>query len=271
MRNLYFLSVSDDLLTRCMKSSHTVALSLEINMFRNFGIAVRFVTAAVVAVTLVMSITLLIAFNHIGGMLQASESAELEEIFESVLAKVSAEGRLAQAMSALVAGIPQVQQAFAAGDRETLKDYFADGFSVLKNDYGVRQFQFHTPPATSFLRVHKLEKYGDDLSAFRHTVVETNRTRSPIKGVEVGVAGLGVRGIVPVVNAGQHVGSVEFGMSFGQAFFDDFSKQHGIDLVLYIKRDNRLDEFATTMNKAALLSEEELRAVSGGAPVVFKK
>ena len=234
-------------------------------MFRNFGIAVRFVAAAVLAVSLVMSITLTIAFNHIGGMLQASESAELGEIFENVLAKVNAEGRIAQAMSALVAGIPQVQQAFAARDRETLKDYFADGFSVLKNDYGVRQFQFHTPPATSFLRVHKSEKYGDDLSAFRHTVVETNRTRSPIKGIEVGVAGLGVRGIVPIMNAGSHVGSVEFGMSFGQDFFDNFSRLHEVELALYIKRNGQLEQFSSTLQGDPLLSNEELRAVSEGS------
>ncbi|MEN8177505.1 MAG: methyl-accepting chemotaxis protein [Pseudomonadota bacterium] len=212
-----------------------------------------------------MSITLFIAFSHMGGMLQSSERSELAEIYENVLANVNAEGRLAQAMSALVAGIPHVQEAFAAGDRNTLKDYFATGFSKLKKDYGVRQFQFHTPPATSFLRLHKLEKYGDDLSSFRHTVVETNRIRSPIKGMEVGVAGLGVRGLAPVMNAGRHIGSVEFGMSFGQAFFDSFSKQHGVDLALYIRRDNRFDEFASTMKKTSVLSDEELRAVTEGS------
>ncbi len=234
-------------------------------MFRNIGITTRFVTAAVLAVALVMSITLLIAFNHMSDMLRSSEKAEMEEIFENVMASVNAEGRLAQAMSALVAGIPQVQQAFAEGDRDALQDYFASGFPMLKKDYGVRQFQFHTPPATSFLRVHKLQKYGDDLASFRHTVVESNRSRSPIKGMEVGVAGLGVRGIVPMMHAGRHVGSVEFGMSFGQAFFDSFSQLHEVDLALYIKRNSKLNEFASTMQKIALLSDEELGEVSEGS------
>jgi len=158
-----------------------------------------------------------------------------------VLQKVDAESRLAQTLSALVANIPQVQAAFAAGDRETLKGYFADGFDILKSTYGVRQFQFHTPPAFSFLRVHKLAKYADDLSSFRHTVVETNRTRRPIRGLEVGVAGLGVRGMVPVMHDGKPVGSVEFGMSFGQSFFDAFAAKHGVDLALYIERKGAME------------------------------
>ena len=235
-------------------------------MFRNIGIAARFVTAAVLAVTMVASVSLFIAFNQMGGMLQSSERGALEETFEIALANVNAEGHLAQAMSALVAGIPQVQEAFDKGDRKALGDMFLPGFSLLEQEYGVRQFQFHTPPATSFLRVHKPEKYGDDLSSFRQTVVAANRTKSPIQGLDVGVAGLGIRGIVPVMTAGRHLGSVEFGMSFGQDFFENFASEHGVDMVLYLKRGSGFEAFASTIQGTTLLDAEELGAISEGTP-----
>ncbi|MDJ0805649.1 MAG: methyl-accepting chemotaxis protein [Gammaproteobacteria bacterium] len=230
-------------------------------MFRNFTISLRFIVTTVVSVILILSLTLLTAYQRMSDILYSAEELEMNEIFENIMSLVKAEGRLAQSMSALVAGMPQVQAAFDAGDREALQAFFAAGFPLMKEKYGVRQFQFHTPPATSFLRVHKWEKFGDDLSSFRQTVVETNRARAPVSGLEVGVAGLGVRGVSPVIHAGRHLGSVEFGMSFGQSFFDVFSKEHGVDLVLYIDRNGAMEPFASTLEDVQLLDTAQLRSI----------
>lgn len=116
-----------------------------------------------------------------------------------------------QQMATLVAKMPSVKQLFKDGKRNDLFGEFSSSFTTLKNDYGLAQFQFHKPPATSFLRVHREEKYGDDLSGFRHTVLYVNRTKNPVQGVEIGRAGIGLRGVQPVTLDGVHVGSVEFG------------------------------------------------------------
>ena len=233
-------------------------------MFRNIGISSRFVIATVSAVVLVLAITLYTTFSYMGGILHTAEENEIGEIFQNVVAGVESEGRLARAMSALVAGIPDVQKAFAERDRDTLAAMFVPGFAAMKKEYGVRQFQFHEPPATSYLRIHKPAKFGDDLSSFRHTVVEGNRNKSAIQGLEVGVAGLGVRGLVPVSHQGKHAGTVEFGMSFGQAFFDTYAKEHGVELELYIDRKGVMDRFATTMEGNSLISMDQLQAVKPG-------
>ncbi|MCG8123694.1 MAG: methyl-accepting chemotaxis protein, partial [Candidatus Thiodiazotropha taylori] len=233
-------------------------------MFRNIGISARFVIATVVAVMVVLAITLVTTFNYMGGILSTSEKNEMSEIYQNVVAGIDSEGRLARAMSALVAGIPDVQEAFADKDRETLHDLFVPGFAKLKKEYGVRQFQFHEPPATSYLRVHKPAKFGDDLSSFRLTVVEGNNSKKPIQGLEVGVAGLGIRGLVPVSNQGQHIGTVEFGMSFGQAFFDEYAQSHDVDLELYIERKGTMDRFATTMQGNELMAKDQLAQILKG-------
>lgn len=233
-------------------------------MFRNIGISLRFVIATVLAVFIVLAITLSTTFNYMGGILQTAEESEMGEIFKIVVSGVESEGRLARAMSALVAGIPDVQEQFAERDREALESLFVSGFQALKKEYGVRQFQFHEPPATSFLRVHKPAKFGDDLSLFRLTVVEGNRNKRAIQGLEVGVAGLGVRGLVPVNHAGKHVGTVEFGMSFGQSFFNEMAKQHEIELELYIDRDGKMDRFATTMEGNNLVTMDRLKGIVKG-------
>ena len=124
-------------------------------------------------------------------------------LIEIVLtASLDAEARLATTMSTLVTGIPEVGEALANGQRDRLAALFQSGFKALSEGYGVKQFQFHLPPATSFLRVHKPEEFGDDLSDLRPTIVETNRSKQPVSGLDLGVAGLGIRGLVPVFHQG---------------------------------------------------------------------
>lgn len=112
-----------------------------------------------------------------------------------------------------IATDPVVTKLFAEGDREGLSNALVPYYKNIKDEYEIKQFQFHSPPATSFLRLHKPEKFGDDLSSFRATVIETNKTKKPITGLEVGRGGPGLRVVYPVFNNGNHIGSVEFGGS----------------------------------------------------------
>jgi len=108
----------------------------------------------------------------------------------------------------------KIIEAFAQKQRTLLKQETVSLFNqILKPNYQIKQFHFHLPPAVSFFRVHKPARYGDDLTAFRQTVVVTNREQKPMRGLEVGRAGAGLRVVYPVHYQEQHIGSVEFGES----------------------------------------------------------
>src|SRR5689334_6647079 len=94
------------------------------------------------------------------GLVGRAEQRELRSYYENINAAVSAEAAKATALSALVANIPDVQAAMAAGERDRLAKLFGPSFQALRKDYGAVQMQFHTPPATSFLRVHRPERFG---------------------------------------------------------------------------------------------------------------
>ncbi len=112
-----------------------------------------------------------------------------------------------------------VEKLFAEQNRDSLKKTLLPLFNnVLKAKYGIAQFQFHTPPATSFLRLHKPEKFGDDLSSFRESVVEANKKEMVLAGVEVGRGGPGLRVVNPIKFNGNHIGTVEFGGSLTKIF-----------------------------------------------------
>ncbi len=87
------------------------------------------------------------------------------------------------------------------------------------------KIHFHLPNARSFLRAWrktqtlKGEDISDDLTSFRHTVVQVNKTHKPIMGIEVGRGGFAIRGICPVyAYCGKPLGSVEVLYPFSEVF-----------------------------------------------------
>jgi methyl-accepting chemotaxis protein len=69
----------------------------------------------------------------------------------------------------------------------------------------------HTQHNKSYIRAWAPNKYGDDLSSFRKSVVQVNATQQPITTLELGKAGLSLRSVVPVKDDdGIHIGSLEF-------------------------------------------------------------
>jgi methyl-accepting chemotaxis protein len=235
-------------------------------MFKNLRLWAKIMAAMGATIGIVGAV---LTFNNLAGMsrlIREAEQGSLDTNFRAIVTSIAADSRTAELLSALVANIPLVQERFDAGDRKFLNDQFVPGFKLLNTQYGVDQFQFHTPPATSFFRVHLPSKFGDDLSAFRFTVLAANREQKPVRGLEGGVAGLGMRGIVPVYHGGKLVGSVEFGMNFGQSFFDDFKRRNGVDAGLYLLDQNSFKSMGSTLGAQPLLPTDVLQKAMNGEP-----
>ena len=131
----------------------------------------------------------------------------------------------------LVAKNRAVQEAFAERDRKQLRDMFLNSYQEISEE--MAQFQFHLPDSTSFLRLHNPNKYGDDLSAFRHTVNQANQNQELVSGIEEGKAGYGLRVVAPVEYQGEHIGTVEFGSNLGGSFLGEMKEDFKGDYYLY--------------------------------------
>ncbi|MDD3342839.1 MAG: methyl-accepting chemotaxis protein [Sulfurospirillaceae bacterium] len=84
-----------------------------------------------------------------------------------------------------------------------------------KTDFKNVQIHIHTKDVKSFVRAWMPAKFGDDLSSFRHTINKVKETKEPLSAIEMGVAGMSLRGVAPVLKEGVYLGSVEFIQSFG--------------------------------------------------------
>ena len=239
-------------------------------MFKNLRLWANIMLGMGVAIILAITVLTYGNLHDMKTVIRAAELAELRQYAHTIQLNIAAETRMAEAMSALVANLPEVQERFAVRDRDGLRTQLLPAYEALAAHYGVVQFQFHTPPATSFLRLHILEKYGDDLSSFRHSVVAANTQIKPQRGLEVGVGDLGARGMVPVYHQGKHLGSVEFGMSFGPAFFTAFKDSYGVEAGLYLIRDGVIKTFASTQGDQPLLSSDAIKAAFAGNPQLIR-
>ncbi len=229
----------------------------------NVGIATRF-GAVLVGVALAVALAVGLVANHYAeSLVGRAEVAELTNRFDQLEDAIDAAGIQSESLAVITAAIPEVAAALGRQDRDRLLQLATPLMTQVRKTYAVEQFHFHLPPATSFLRMHKPEKFGDDMSADRLAVVRTNTERKPTHGLETGMGGLGIRGIVPVFDGDRHVGSLEFGLSFGQPFFEAFKKAAQVDVVLHLKAGSDWKVFAATVASPNLSAGELARAIGG--------
>ena len=101
---------------------------------------------------------------------------------------------------------PSVEAGRAALAREIAPIVTSLGRALeLEDTYRIH---FHRPPATSFYRTWT-DRAGDDLSSFRATILEVERTREPLQAVELGRGGFVIRGLAPIMDGDRYLGSVE--------------------------------------------------------------
>jgi|GEM_PF-1688841 len=142
-------------------------------------------------------------------------------------------------IATFVANDPRVQQAFLKGKmavesegggkgqkqaqvaRDELLTIVAPSWAEMTKQFKARQLHFHLGPgSTSFLRVHKPTKFGDNMDNVRYTIVDANNGLSATSGFETGRVYSGIRGVQPVFalssdpNKKIHVGAVESGISY---------------------------------------------------------
>lgn len=234
------------------------------------GLRARITAALALASAATAVLLLLGALWILDGLINRANQRELRGHYSALQSLLQEEANRATAMSAVVATMPQVQQAMARGDRAELLKFFGAGFHTLKAGFGVEQFQFHTPPAIAFLRVHMPAKFGDDLSGFRKTVVQANAIDKPVFGLEGGVAGLGIRGVVPIDFQGKHLGTVEFGLSFGNAFFSQFKAIRHVDVAFHLLGSAGFKTYGGTQGTRSLFTVAEYRTAIGGSFLVHQ-
>jgi len=108
---------------------------------------------------------------------------------------------------------------FKEKDREGLYNYLKPHYEDFSK-FGIEVFQFIDPELKSFLRMHKPEQYGDDLS-FRKLLQKANSEKKKVISVEAGKNGVALRVVGPVFADNEYIGLLEGGIFLKSEFLAD--------------------------------------------------
>lgn len=208
-------------------------------MFRNLSIGQKIHIPLILSLAVGFVIILVSFFNS----LTEIEQQVFEDTVQAQQHYVEAEMKTLEAVSltnAITLGQDHyVMQGLLTGNRT----YTLKGLQKLQQDFrtftpfkGVK-IHVHTADLHSFVRAWKPQKFGDDLSGFRKTLVHLKQARKPFAAIEVGRAGLSLRGLAPVLDDdNRYLGSVEVLQGI-EPLVTKATKERHYDMVLLMKAD----------------------------------
>lgn len=146
-----------------------------------------------------------------------------------------------------IAQHPQIREDLQAGaDNQQTKQVLDNLNAQFKAgaNHGIK-VHVHTRDGRSFLRSWKPNKNGDDITSFRFTVNHAISKQTTVKALELGRAGVAIRGVSPIfgLNGKEYVGSVEVIESLG-----DLAKQLKTDGIYY---HSILNDYAVSISTKA--------------------
>lgn len=195
-------------------------------------IKTKLISFLVVIITVLAAAALIFYSGDTRSTVLEAESTDLENKAALVERLIAERSRQAYGIAAWVAADDEASEIFARRDREALQELLLDKYLEVREPVNIYQFQFHLPPATSFIRFHRLDRFGDDLTDVRPSIVYANRNLEPATGLDIGAFGAGIRGVVPVFYQDEHIGSVEIGMAINDALLQDLADEQQMNPVL---------------------------------------
>ena len=205
--------------------------------------------ASIIIGFIVVMVNYFLSVKEIRENIFKTQSAEMTTVFEEAIESKKSVG-LTNAIS--ISKNATVINGLASGDREQTLNSLKSLSKEFKENtkFGNVKIHVHDRNVHSFIRVWKPEKFGDDLSGFRKTIVEVKNTQKPLVAIEAGVAGMELRGIAPVMSGSEYVGSIEF-MQGLNSIVKDLHENFGTEMIVAI--DNRyLDTAKDLVGKPAV-------------------
>jgi len=233
-------------------------------MFKLRSIAARLILAITLSVAVACGILGTFSIIQQRSLTRLALDQQLKLQYDSVMAALDYEGRAALAVSAVIANLPPVAEAVAKDDRGALMALLGGSMKAL-DAQGIPLISFHTPPATAFFRVHAPKVFGEDISARRKTVVESNTTGKPIVGVEPGRELLSVFAMTPIMRDGKSLAVADIGVSFGKQFVDSAKQRFGVDLAVYRFDGKVFTNIASTLGDSSVATPDEFKSAFDGS------
>lgn len=149
----------------------------------------------------------------------------------------------AMTLSVILSQNEDIKSCLLSRDRKFCKDILDNYINILNKIplYKNIMLHTHTDELKSLVRSWNYDKFGDDLSNFRHTLLEMKSSKKSLYGVEAGRCGVFIRGISPISYDDKFLGSLEVMLDFNH--LNDISKGRGYDIFILVDKKYFLECF----------------------------
>ncbi|GAB4527087.1 MAG: hypothetical protein Fur0018_12570 [Anaerolineales bacterium] len=169
---------------------------------------------------------------------RAQESQTLDRLQQAFDIEVETLSQTAIGLANSVASSPDIVQAFAARNRETLLAQTAPIYQRQRLNFPIAEFQFYLPDSSAFLAVHRANGGLEERSVTSTSVVGVAiATQRNASGLEIEEDGLAVRSAVPIYNQDQFIGVLEIALDLNKETLQDMRDELGSDLQILLLND----------------------------------
>lgn len=165
--------------------------------------------------------------------LEAAKGDEMQATALLLTSSMAQSASLSATHADRIAKDPLVLDLMKKSDREGLTSLLKPTYDALASEAGVNMLHFHTTDIKSFLRVQDPKNFGQDLSMIRPMILAANRSHILQKGLEVGLAGLSLRAVAPMLEGETLIGTVEVGVDL-KTLLEIAKSASGADYALFL-------------------------------------
>ena len=178
----------------------------------NMKISVKIFIASSVIAILLITITSVMMLTKLTDIEKNVISDEMSKIRTLLGIEIQSKKNVGLTNAISISSNESLFSALETNNRALAIDVLTSVNENFKTNTGFKNFKIHihTKDTKSFVRAWKLDKFGDDLSSFRDTLLNVKKTKKPFTSFEAGRVGLVLRGITPMMKDGEYYGSLEF-------------------------------------------------------------
>jgi len=163
------------------------------------------------------------------------DAREMKQLYRLFLQNIRQKEEVLLALASVLAVDPEIKRIMASRDEKAVERYAAPIFQALRKKFGIEQFHIDLPPGELPLRLHSESGQGE-MTAGRSVTAEALKSRDGVSGLEREASGLVLKGAAPIVRDGNVLGSLEMGYPLNIRLLNEFRREWGADLGIYVKR-----------------------------------
>lgn len=191
-------------------------------MFKSLGLQSKIISSIIIVSSIVLAVLILVEYQKYQYEYKQTAADVAKELRGDMDRSLNTKMEIGISNAVSFSSNNQIIDAVADQDRDSALAALQNVNQTFAHNTSFKNIKIHihTPENRSFLRAWKPNKHGDDLSSFRFGIDKVIQTKKAIAVLELGRAGLAVRGIAPLFKDDRYIGSLEFIQGMGSVARD---------------------------------------------------